>query len=116
TEVAEAAARIAESLRDGLFPPDPSSLRALQARVSNPVATAEERLSALQSLTNMHERTAIDGRTEDVVLAAIDIASQATTDSALRARVWRLMRGVDHVRLVQPLVDALRYDPDERVR
>jgi HEAT repeat protein len=50
-----------------------------------------------------------------VVRGAIELAA-ATADPTHRAQIWRAVRGVNNAALVEPLLVAVRTDPDGSVR
>jgi hypothetical protein len=112
-----------DSLRKGVFPPDPQLQRGLQARLADQALDPGARLRALLDLrmlagasaTNVREAMAPILRDPAVVRAAIQLAS-TTPDPAARAQVWYSLRGSRDPELVRPLMAALRTDTDDDTR
>lgn len=112
-------------LRKNVFPPDPSLKRNLQARLLSRSLDATQRLRALTELASfgrayygipgMQAEQLQSLRDPAVVRGALELAT-ATANPQQRASVWNTMRGVDNPSLVQPLLAALRQDPDHEVR
>jgi hypothetical protein len=73
------------------------------------------RLAALAELQEIGARAGVEGRTDDVVRGAVELATAASS-AADRARVWELVRGANNDYLVRPLVDALVSDSSADVR
>jgi hypothetical protein len=107
------AVAMALKLRQEVFPPDPSAIRALQAKLQDASLDMAQRSKLLFDLLRIKDNTDDLSllRNPGVVRAAIDMAVSA--DTALRARIWRAMRGVGSRDLIQPLVNSLVNDPVE---
>lgn len=106
--------------------PDLSLPGELRDRLLDSTRPPQQRASALSGLETVRadgsRNPARSGpeakellRDPAVVRGAVGLAATAM-DGAIRAQVWRSMRGVRHVDLVQPLIAALDQDPDNRVR
>ena len=115
-----------EQMRLVAFPSDPSFRRALKARLLDRALAPQLRSKALESLRVARavvvpgasaprltqEQPSID---VDIVRGAVDLA--ATAPSAdMRAQVWRALRDVRMPELVQPLIDASKFEADDAVR
>jgi HEAT repeat protein len=82
-----------------------------RAVVLNAALSDGERVDALRRLP-LHSPGAYD---DAIVAAAVEIAT--TSGSAnRRAYVWRVMHGVGHQYLVEPLLQSLAYDANDHVR
>lgn len=107
------AARAAvEYLRELAFPPDPSATRQMQAVLEDSSLQPARRFDALQELVHPRAGAPRDVLRDPATLrGALDLA--ATADAALRARIWRRLRGTAHPDLLQPLLDSALKDEDE---
>jgi HEAT repeat protein len=106
-----AVATMVRKLQEEVFPPDPAVTRGLQAKLRDTSLDAAQRIKALFDLLkirdNIEERGVLGNPL--VVRAVIDLAASA--DPALRARIWRVMRGVGSRELIQPLMDSVSNEP-----
>lgn len=107
-----AAAYLVDQLRQKVFPPDASMTRPLQAKVRDFSVAPEERFAAFVELFRQQARTG--GKNlfsdDDMVRAAIELSG--LTDAEHRRQLWRAMRGVGDVSLVEPLLASLQQDPE----
>lgn len=93
-----------------------------RARFLNPDLQDRARLDALRKLQpatmGTYPRSYSDGGASlagEIALAAAELGSRSD-DSDVRRAVWRAMTGVADTVLVDPLLHALRTDPDTEVR
>jgi hypothetical protein len=109
----EAAAAMVSKLRLEVFPPDPAVIRGLQAQLQDASQGMAQRSKILFDLLKIQENTGDPSllRNPGVVRAAIDLAASSSSD--MRARIWRAMRGVGSMDLIQPLMNSLSNDPAE---
>ncbi|MEO6708100.1 MAG: hypothetical protein ABI054_07335 [Planctomycetota bacterium] len=77
-------------------------------------ATEAQRLSALRDLRGLKRADGTDARL--AVLDDMILLAQTSTDAASRADIWRQLSHVTDSRLKQPLLDALAFDKDAKVR
>jgi hypothetical protein len=120
------AASQVDLMRLAVFPPDPSLRRTLKARLLDRALAPEQRWKALESLRVSRpvvvpgasaprltqEQASIDA---DMLRGAVDLAATAPSVD-LRAQVWRALRDVRLPELVQPLIDASKFEADDGVR
>lgn len=79
-------------------------------KVLDPAASDAEKLDAWRALRDA------DSWGDDVVDEMVRVA-QASTDADVRADIWRQADGKDrNARLVGPMIQALRSDPEAKVR
>jgi hypothetical protein len=104
------AATLVRQLRERVFPPDASATRALQAKFQDSSLGVEQRSNLLAELLKTRDNTDDMSLLRDpgVVRAAIDLA--ANSDPAMRARIWRSMRGVGSRDLIPALINSLVSD------
>jgi len=118
-QAAGLAAELVEELRLGTFPPDASFFVEFfdrhEARLLDRSASDGERRSALASLGSVARRANDPDLVARYVDGALALAAEAA-DPSIRERVWSDLRRSDDARLIQPLSDALLYDPNEEVR
>ena len=82
-----------------------------QATALNSSLSEAERIDALGELRSLRP----EARNDSVVAAAIEIASNAD-DPNVRMRAWSTLSDVENPAVVQPLLNAMRYDSSEMVR
>jgi hypothetical protein len=123
-DAAGVAANLVGQLRKTVFPPDPSLLRELQARLLNRSLGEKQRETALLDLSyfgsvnvGLMAHTAVNSAMSDpaVIRGAAELASSAG-DPAVRANAWNLLRGISDAELISPLLVALSRDPGAEVR
>lgn len=106
------AADVADFIKEGLtdFTPADRSAAIADARtiVLDSSLPPAERVAALENLPQTTE-----ARTDDIVLAAVELATIAPN---LRASIWHSMYGVENPYLIDPLIDSLIYDDAEHRR
>jgi hypothetical protein len=112
-------------LRRHLFPPDPSLRRDLATLLLDQQVDSAQRLRALGDIASVSKAMAASGDagnaatnarfTAAEIRGAVELAS-AATDPALRAQVWRTLRGARSSLLVQPLLDASRQETNAEAR
>lgn len=111
-ELSSDAADVADFIKEGLTDLTPADRAAAiadaRASVLNSSLPPGERVEALGKLPQTPE-----ARTEDIVLAAVELATIAPN---LRASIWRAMYGVDDPYLIDPLISSLNYDDAEHRR
>lgn len=108
------AVTVVRQMRERLFPPDPSITRERQARLLNGSLEPAQRFSALEELLGTQRGGApqVAALRDPVTLRGLlDLA--AAGDPALRARIWRTLRGVAEPDLLQPLQASALGDADE---
>ncbi|HUG73285.1 MAG TPA: HEAT repeat domain-containing protein, partial [Steroidobacteraceae bacterium] len=115
-----AAADVVGGLRITQFPADPSLREQQQARLLDSSLDPVQRLKALADLASPSSPGRGSSGAESVhdarvVRGAIELAA-ATADPTHRAQIWRAVRGVNNAALVEPLLVAVRTDPDGSVR
>lgn len=111
-------ASIMESIRSKVLPEDPDYKQRLQARLGDSALDSRSRLKALTDLRSMGRRASGSGGPAldaEGLRGAVDLAAR-TSDTALRAQIWRVLRGVGSAELVPALVGALRDERDVEVR
>lgn len=108
------AASLVESLRKRYFPEDPTLKLRLQSQLLDAALEPRQRL---QALTDLGMRSARRDALQDpmVVRGALALAASAS-DPAVRAQVWRAMRGGRNPDLVAPVTAALLHESDAEVR
>lgn len=89
-------------------------LAELHQRARDASRSEAERLQALRALRGQREPNGVDARL--AVLDDMIRLAQASTDAATRADVWRQLSNVTDARLKQPLLDALAFDGNTKVR
>lgn len=118
------AADVVLRLRKGTFPADPSLRRLLLPQLVNASLSPRERLTALRELAGLKSRPSANGalptangalQDAAVIRGAMDLAA-ATSDPALRAQIWRAMRGSRLPEVLQSAIAALGQDPSGAVR
>ena len=77
-------------------------------------ATEAQRLAALRDLRGLKRADGTDARL--AVLNDMILLAQTSTDAVARADIWRQLSHVTDSRLKQPLLDALAFDKDAKVR
>jgi hypothetical protein len=111
--VTEAAAKMVLELRQEVLPPGASVTRPLQVRIADPLLAPEERYNSFAELVKQQAKTG--GRKlladKDVVSAVVELAPRVSP--VRRAELWRAMRGVGDVLLVEPLLVSLQLDSEE---
>ncbi|HWL61239.1 MAG TPA: HEAT repeat domain-containing protein [Steroidobacteraceae bacterium] len=110
--VHELASHAVKRLRETAFPPDAEITRERQARLMNAALEPDERFKALEELLGpqgQHGRAAM--RDPASVRGLLGLAASA--DPALRARLWRAIRGIAEPDLLSPLQSAALNDAEE---
>jgi hypothetical protein len=104
------AATLVRQLRERVFPPAASATRALQAKFQDSSLGVAQRWNLLAELLRIRDNTDDMSLLRDpgVVRAAIELA--ANSDPAMRARIWRSMRGVGSRELTPALMNSLVND------
>lgn len=111
-------------LRRHLFPPDPSLRRELATLLLDQQLDSAQRLQALGDIATISRAMAAQAEgkaaanarfTAAEIRGAVELASTATSP-ALRAQVWRTLRGVRSPLLVGPLLDASRQETNAEAR
>lgn len=112
-DAAGIAADLVRTLREKVFPRDPSVTRLLQAKLQDASQSPDQRFDALLDLFKLQAQTSDSSLLRDpaAVRAALDLA--AIADPALRAKIWVALRGVAHPDLIQPLLNSALQDGDE---
>ncbi len=108
------ATNMVEHLRLEVFPPDPSMLETLQARLLDTQLDHSQRQKALADLESSIRSGSYSWNT-DIIRGAVDLAV-SDPDPATRKSVWGGLSNVRRSDLVQPLIDALQTEPDDGVR
>ncbi len=111
-------------LRNNLFPGDPAVPQDLRAKILDASLDPATRLTALGDLRSLQTSAAQVRRFEGAADALGDAAiahslanlAVRAPDPGMRAQVWRSMRGAGNADLVEPLLDSLRTDRDDKVR
>jgi flagellar basal body-associated protein FliL len=118
------AASVVRFLRTNMFPAEPDEAQQLSARILDSSLNALDRLHALRALS-LHNSLSGGPRVDTVDTALNDasfirsIADLGATasDPAIRALVWLQVRDLGgFTELIPALVQALRTDPDDKVR
>jgi hypothetical protein len=110
--VAQLAAKQMELLRVRMFP-DVLVKQQLMARIRDASLSPMERSAALDDLLGARRDR---GSGLDSVDISVIVGGAAAMSADERARLWRSLRGVANVDLVDALVDSMRRDPDTSVR
>lgn len=108
------AANLVRKMREQLFPPDPSIIRQRQARLLDGALDSSKRFIALQELLGIQSGGAPQAaafRDPETVRGLLDLA--ATGEPALRARIWRAIRGTSDPDLLEALQASATSDADE---
>jgi hypothetical protein len=95
-------------------PLTPEAMAAATRTVLDRQASAKERAAALTLLRPNDGRT--DGRTHEVVTAALELVQAPETPPRMRAEMIRDLDKLKDPALKDPLVDILSRDPDARTR
>lgn len=106
------AADVVRRLRASVFPPDADMTRERQARLMNASLEPDQRFKALEELLGpqgQHGRAAL----RDPATVRGLLALAAAGDPALRARIWRAIRGVAEPDILPPLQAAAMNDADD---
>jgi hypothetical protein len=111
-DAAGIAADLVRTLREKVFPRDPSVPRMMQARLQDASLLPDERFQALLDLFKLQAQSSDNSLLRDpaALRAALDLA--AIADPPLRARIWVALRGVAHPDLLQPLLNSALQDAD----
>lgn len=119
------AAVMVAQLRRNLFPPDPSLRRELAALLLDQRLESAQRLRAFGDIASVSRAMATPGAAGNVgadarftpaeIRGALELATTAT-DPALRAQVWRTLRGVRSAVLVEPLLKASHQETNGEAR
>lgn len=115
-DAATTAAFLVRMLREKIFPPDPSVIRPLQARLQDFSLPPDERFRAFVDLFKLQANTGGNDLLGDpqVVRAAIELSQ--LTDAPHRAQLWRALRGIGNADLIDPMLASLQQDPrDARI-
>jgi hypothetical protein len=100
--------------RQGGRPLSPEAMAAATRTVLDPQATVEDRAAALTLLRPYDGRA--DGRTHEVVAAALDLLERPGASPRVRAGMIRDLDRLRDPSLKDPLVSILSRDPDGRTR
>jgi len=106
------AASLVDRLRNQVFPEDSFLTSRLRNRLLDASLEPLQRLKALTDMGTFRDEAIQD---PSVVRGAIALATSAT-DPAIRAQVWRAMRGSGRPELAHPLTAALLQERDGEVR
>lgn len=108
------AAHLVRQMRERLFPPDPSITRQRQGRLLSGALEPSKRFNALQELLGIQQGGAPQAAAlsdPETVRGLLDLA--ATSEPALRARIWRATRGTASPDLLEALQASATSDVDE---
>jgi len=111
--MAALAAQQVQMLRMRFFP-DALVSQQLLLRLSDATSSAVERDRALSELLDMPLRGR--GPALDAASIAVILQQVAALRADQRAQLWRSLRGYPGPELVEPLLDALRREPEQDVR
>lgn len=89
-------------------------LQELALQMQSTSATAQERETALMQLQTLTSGGKVSWDAANIA-TLVDMLN-ATVSAEQRIRIWNTLRGISSPALVQPLLAAMRNDPDEKVR
>lgn len=112
-DVPSVATAMVKALTQGFFPPSPAMTAPLLAQFRDASGDITLRLEALEELYKLQERMGDTSLLRDPAVVQAAIALAATGDAALRARLWRTLKGAGNVELVQPLLASLVEESED---
>jgi hypothetical protein len=102
-------------LRETLFPPDAALLSEVEAELLDGSRPERDRLLVLERLAGILSRSE-DRQLSDAAINGLITLASTASDPDVRSNVWGALSAETDQRLLQPLADALLYDPSEQVR